>query len=299
MTLRPGRTLPGDSRSSYHRFRDSSHFSEHPLLPEALELLAILLHQAAKYEESEAKCDEIMKRFAVHPRTAAVSFTAAEDEFLRRRYKEAATRYRRFLEQFPKDEQADMARYRLGLALSYSGKADEAAPFLAEAEKRSGSDERLRPAVYALASASFDRGEWKNAEEMFARYLEKSADPATDDEAILKLGLAQARQDRAEDAVKSFDRLIASGEKSPHRLQAVFERGQALLVLKRNSDAAAAFEQILTEGSESRFAPYARNHLGALAVQSGDFQRAEEMLAAAEKNAPTPEVAAGGDVPPR
>lgn len=267
-------------------------FNEHARLPDAIELLATLLHQAAKYEDSETRCDEFIRRFASHPRAAAVAFIAAESEFLRKRYPEAATRYRKFLEQFPKDENADMARYRLGMSLQYAGKTEEAAPFLAQATDRIDSDERVRPALYALANASFDRSEWKKAEELFGRYLEKAVDPEVDEDALLKLGLAQARQDRGDEAAKTFDRLIAGSPKGVHRLQAIFERGQALLAMKHVREAKEAFEQVLAEGSDSRFAPYARHHLGALAMQSGDFPRADELLADAVKNAPTPELAA-------
>lgn len=267
-------------------------FNEHTLLPDALELLATLLHQAANYQESQERCDEYLQRFASNARAAAVAFIAAENEFLRKRYAEAADRYRKFLDEFPKDENASMARYRLGMSLHYAGKIDEAAPLLAEAAERIDSDARVRPALFALANAAFDRGEWKKAEEMFGRFLEKQVDRVSEDEALLKRGLALARQDRGEDAVKMFDRLIAESPESPHRLQAIFERGQSLLAMRRTDEAKVAFEQVLAEGADSRFAPYARNHLGALALQSGDAGRADELLADAVKNAPTPELAA-------
>ncbi|HKQ50712.1 MAG TPA: tetratricopeptide repeat protein [Phycisphaerae bacterium] len=267
-------------------------FEEHSLLPEALELLATLLHQSAKYEASQERCDEFLKRLASNPRAGAVAFIAAENEFLQKRYAEAAARYRKFLDQFPKDENASLARYRLGMSLHYSGKVDDAAPFLAEAAERVDSDPRVRPALFALANAAFDRGEWKSAEEWFGRFLEKPVDRTSEDDALLRLGLALARQKRGEEAVKAFDRLLAESPASPHRLQAIFERGQALLELKRTDDAKEAFEEVLAEGADSRFAPYARNHLGALALQSGDAARADELLAEAVENAPTPELAA-------
>jgi TolA-binding protein len=266
--------------------------ADHPLMPDALELSAMLLHQSGKYEESQGRCADYLERFGTNPRAAAVAFVAAENDFLRKRYAEAAERYRKFVDTYAKDEHADMARYRLGMSLHYAGKTDEAAPLLANAAKRLDTDPRVRPAVFALANAAFDRGEWKNAEELFSRFLEKPVDRASEDDARLKLGLAFSRQKREEDAVKAFDGLLAASPESPHRLQAIFERGQALLELKRADDAKKSFEQVLAEGADSRFAPYARNHLGALALQSGDTARADELLADVVTHAPTPDLAA-------
>jgi TolA-binding protein len=269
-----------------------SRFNKHALLPDAMELLALHLHLAARYPESQAQCDEFIMRFAAHPRAAAIGFMAAENDFLQDHHAEAARRYRRFLDSFPKDAQGDMARYRLAMSLQFSGKHEEATPLLAEAAARIATDERVRPALYVLAIGAFDRGEWKRAEELFARYLEKPVDLATGDDARLRLGLAQIRQNRADDALRTFERLVSGSEKGAHRFQAMFERGQALLVLKRTGEAREALEQVVAEGADSRFAPYARNHLGALALQSGDFKRAADLFAAAAQNAPTPELSA-------
>ncbi|MBI5866315.1 MAG: tetratricopeptide repeat protein, partial [Planctomycetes bacterium] len=140
-----------------------------------------------------------------------------------------------------------------------------------------GKDEFLRSALAALGAIQFSRGEWKAAEERFRAYLAGGSSPPAADDAWLKLGLACLRQEHAEDALQAFDALLESFPDSPHRLQARFERGQALAALKRTDDARAAFEQVLNEGKDSRFAPFAHEHLAAIAAQNRDFGAAAKL----------------------
>lgn len=259
-------------------------FSEHALAADAMELLASTLHQAGKYEESAKVCRQFLKQFPERSQATTVSFIRAENAFLQEQFNEAERDYRQFLERFAKDERADLARFRLGLVLLKKKKPSEATELLETAAKSASKDARLLPAVMALANLNFDRGEWKAASERFGAYLVAAKDAVDLDEAMLKLGLCEARQGRNEEAIKRFDELAAKFPKSPQVAQATFERGQALMALGKMKEAAACFEGLMNSAN-SRFAPFARRHLAAIAMKDGDAKRAATLLAEASSGA--------------
>lgn len=254
-------------------------FEKHALAANALELLAVTLHESGRYDESTKACKAFAERYPGHARASSVAFVVAENAFMQQQYDVATGAFREYLTKFAKDEHAELARCRLGLALAFGGKPDEAVAFLSESAGRAESDAKMLPAVIALGNLYFDRGEWKAAEELLQRYARLAKGDMSMDEAMLKLGLAMARQGKSEDALRTFDDCARRFEKSPHAVQAVFERGQVLTSLKRNEEAAKAFEQVLATGPASRFAPFAKKHLGTLSLQRGDFKQAEQLLA--------------------
>ncbi len=257
----------------------SGRFEKHALAANALDLLAVTLHEAGRYEESTKACKAFAERYSGHARASLVAFVSAENAFMQQQYGAAAVAFREFLTKFAKDERAELARCRLGLALALGGKPDEAVAFLNESAGRAESDARMLPSVIALGNLYFDRGEWKAAEKLLQRYSRLAKGDVSLDEATLKLGLAMARQGKSEDALRTFDECARRFEKSPHAVQAMFERGQVLMSLKRNEEAAKAFEQVLATAPASRFAPFAKKHLGTLSLQRGDFKQAEQLLA--------------------
>ncbi|MEW6251838.1 MAG: tetratricopeptide repeat protein, partial [Planctomycetota bacterium] len=111
-------------------------------------------------------------------------------------------------------------------------------------------------------------------------------------EALLKLGMAQYRQDRPADARATFTRLLDEHPDSGRALHAVFERGQALVALKQDAEAAADFARVLKEGPQSRFAAYAANHLGAIALRRGEHAAAAAQFARVLEHKPERDLAA-------
>ena len=254
-------------------------FSDHAVAADALYLLAVTEHDLERYDKSRAHCRSFDERHPQHALAPAVTFLAAENDLLAGRYAEAAEAYRRFLSRYPEDERAAQARYRLGTALYRFEQYDEAAPLLAEAADSAGSGERYRTGLLALGDIHFRRSEWNQAERRLRAYLEAGSEGPGADDALLKLGLSLQRQGEHAAAVETYDRLIERYKDSPHRLQAMFERGQALTAMDRPDEAVKAFERVLADGGDSRFKPYALNHLGSLAMRQKDFEKAAELFA--------------------
>lgn len=254
-----------------------SRFPDHALAAEALQLLAVTEHQRQRYAESGALCRTFLETHPDHATAAAMAFLAAENEFLAGDYEKSVTSSRSFLATYANDPQAPKATLRLGTALYRLQNYDEAQEALAKVAGLAAKDEVYRPALLTLGDIHFQRGEWKQAEERLSAYLTAGMDAPAADDALLKLGLSLARQDRNQDALKSYDRLMERFPNSPHRLQAMFERGQAFVALKKTDDAVTAFEAVLSADEHSRFAPYALNHLATIATQRKEFEKAAKL----------------------
>ncbi len=262
---------PG-ARAALDSFRDR--FGEHALVPASLHLSASLAHQEGDYAECLAACGEFTRRFPKDEAAPAVEFLAAESLLLSGDEEDAAKAYTAFLQRHAGDPRAEKAAFRLGCTLHGLGKGDEARPHLERVARGKQTPEEFRPALLLLGDLAFASGDWPGAERLLGEYLSLAAEADGADDALLKLGLARARQNRHADALKAFDQLLARGDQSPHRTQALFERGQALVALKRPDEAAAAFTGVLESDPRSRFAPYAHNHLGAIESGRGDREAA-------------------------
>jgi TolA-binding protein len=252
-------------------------FPKHILAPDALDFLATLTHQSGDFAASEEYCRTFARDYPKHSRSAAISFLAAENLFLRNDFDKAATAFREFIDAHPDDAQISAARARMGLALYKTGKTEEAQQALASIADQATGEDSLRPVLLALGDLAFDRGEWKNARKFLSDYLKQEDAPSADD-AMLKIGLSHQRESNFADAIKSFERLIEKYPKSPHRLQALFEKGQALTELSRGDEAVTAFDAVLKTDPNSRFAPYALNHLAEIALGKGDMTKAAELF---------------------
>ncbi len=244
----------------------SDRWAGHELAPDALELSAATLHQQGRYAESLEACRAFQERHAGHDLQPAVALLAAENLFLMKDYEAAAGAYRSLLQ----GEQADRARYRLGLCLHHLGKFDESREVLAGVLDGRDTAPAYRPGLLAAGDGCFQERQWAGAARHLDEYLSFGLDQASADEALLKLGLARQRQGDSLAGLEALDRLIAELPGSALRIHAMFERGRILSDLGRDADAAAAFEQVVAQGPGSQFAGHAHHHLGSIARKRGD-----------------------------
>lgn len=252
-------------------------YPEHAMVENALHLQATCDHQRGAFEESLEACDEFLKTYHRSKLEPAVRFLRAENLFLAGDYHRATKAYERFLKNHPTNAQHDQAVYRLGTAWYRMGKLEKAAPLLAEIVQEERGAERFTTALLALGDIHFQRSEWKLAERFLDEYVALGLDAPNADDALLKLGLARQRQQHYDKALTAYERLLKRWPDSPHRWQAEFERGQTLLVLDRLDDARSAFQRIVEQAGDSRYAPFALNHLGTIAMRRGDFEKAADL----------------------
>lgn len=262
-------------------------FPHHEMAPDALQLLAATEHARGRYDQSLAHCRTFLDRHRTHDLTASVLFLAAENLYLSENYDKAAEDYARFLREFPRDEQVVQAEYRLGCALYRLERFDQAEPRLHAVEQEARRAPEFAFALFALGDIHFQRQSWEQAEEYLGAYIAVRPDVPAADDALLKQGLALQRQDKHQSALRVYRTLLERFSESPHRLQAIFERGQVLRALGRAQEARDAFEQVLTLDGQSRFAPFALKHLGALAMENGDYATAAQLYGRAQNEGST------------
>ncbi len=252
-------------------------FPDHPLAPDALRLSAITEHQQKHFDKSDEDCRAFIKAYPNHPFVASLAFLSAENAFLKGDLDGAVPRYEAFLNNHPNDKNTVLAKYRLGTAFYRMGRFDEAERFLSDVAEHAGDNAAFRTSLLATGDLHFQRGEWKQAERYLTEYLRSETKPPHADDALLKLGLAQAQQDRARDAIETFRRLIDEYADSPHRLQAMFETGQCLVTLGAFEKARAVLGNVVRLDKTDRFKGFALNHLAAIAVRDGSFDESAKL----------------------
>ena len=181
-------------------------FDGHELTAEALHLLTATEHAQGHYDKSDAYGSAFLERFGKHDSAPSVAFIACENALLIGRDEDAVKAYRRFLKRYPEDPQALKATYRLGSVLYRLQRHADAEPLLQAVVKAPEAREAFRSAWLALGDIHFHRSEWKTAESYLGEYVAFGAEVASVDDALLKLGLAIARQGRQEEALGAFDR---------------------------------------------------------------------------------------------
>ena len=256
----------------------SAKFAEHALAPDALYLQAMIEHEQHQYAASGEHCKSFLSNYGSHVLAPSVAFLAAENEFLDDHLAEAVTAYQRFLQDHPNDDQAAKAKFRLGSALYRQQDYDGARAPLTEVVKGRNTPEEFRRGLLMLGDINFGQEKWPDAAALMEDYLSFGADQPGADDALLKLGLSQTRQNKSNEALASFKSLIDQFPQSVHHTQALFETGQILLANKDLTAASNAFSAVLSDSKDARFAPFATNHLASIAMQQEDFAKAAELF---------------------
>jgi TolA-binding protein len=251
-------------------------FERHGLAPAAVYLRATIAHREGRHDDARTHCAEFERRHGRHELAPAVAFLDAENEYLAGDYEEAERELRQFIEAFPDDERSERASYRLGMTLYRLDRFAEAESYLDSAAGGAVDDAAFAPALLALGDGLFARGDFAGAEERLAAYL-LTDEPSAADDALLKLGLARARQGDDAAALDAFDRLLEEHPRSPHALQAQFERGQALVALERDDEALRVLERVADQDDTGRFTPHAINHIASIQMKRGNFEEAERL----------------------
>ncbi len=252
-------------------------FEDHELVPSAMNMIATTLHNQKKFAASRKLCDEFRSRFPDHELSPGLAFLQAENLFFAKSYKEAAIGYREVLEKYGSDGRGDLAKLRLATSLYRLDAFDEARELFEAVASLADVDAMYQPALLGLGDILFQCGEWKQAEQRLDAYLSFGTSQPSADDALLKRALSRQRQEKFAEARTDYEELLARFDDSAHRLQARFELGQVLVSLDEPEKAKEALEAVLSEGDDSRFAPHALNHLAALAMKSGDYDRSAKL----------------------
>ncbi|MHC4975656.1 MAG: tetratricopeptide repeat protein [Planctomycetota bacterium] len=259
---------------------------DHELAPQALQLQATTLHELERYSDSQRATTRFLRDYPDSTLTESIAFLDAENLFLRDEFDDAADAYEDFLSEFPNSEQATDARFRLGDALYRLDDRSDAEPHLAQIASLDPIPDEYHTALWMLAQIAFDDQRYEQTTALLNRYLDDTPSAHAPDDALLKLGIAHQRLDDHDNAIETFSDLLSDHPDSELTLHAQFERGQSAMELKALNAAAHDFEAVLERDPGSRFADYARSHLGTMAQQAGDFETASDYFEQVGDNVP-------------
>ncbi len=255
-------------------------FEGHALGASALRMNAGLAHELGRYDESLELCGEFLEAYPEHEAAGDVLFLAGENDYLAGRFEDALGLYERVLEDGASEGLIERATYRRGMALVRLDRFDDAVGSLERVVGEGDTPGAYLPALFAMADGLFVQGRWERSERLFVDYLgAESADSELLDDALIKVGVARMRLDDPTGAAAAFSRLLKEYPKSTHALQARFELAQADVLMGNAKVAGEGFEAVLAEGPESRFAPHALRHLGAIAMEAERYEVAAEYYA--------------------
>lgn len=262
-------------------------FPEHTLAADGLYLQTVLAHEQRAYESSYATSQTFLSKYPTHPSAAAVAFLAAENLFLAGKQAEAAPLFAAFLKQYPDHSQTPQAQFRLGAALHREGKLDPARTSLEIVAGGRNTAETFRPALLLLGDIAFQQERYADAVTLLGDFLSFGDTQPGADDALLKLGLSQVRSNQPIPAAEAFTALRQTHPQSDAAVQAAFERGQLRLAADDLDGAQGDFESVLAAGEKaSKFAAYAMNHMGAIAMRRQQAPQAAEWFAKAAQASP-------------
>ncbi len=251
-------------------------FGKTEAAPQALYSACIALHRAEKYEESEARCTDFLKRFKTDAQAPQVLFLSGENRFLRKQYDDAAQRYREFLER--KDEAPDRlarAHFRLAWCHRYAGRLAEALAELDQADLNAAGKAIADEALYVRGACLFDLERYAEAEKALAAYVKADERGRFGDDAILKMSVAQSRTGDKARAVAGFERFLELYPKSELAVQTRYQLAEGLFELKRYDKAAQRYAEVLEQKEEAvALQPFALLGLGLCAHERGQWKEA-------------------------
>ncbi len=248
---------------------------KHALAGEALTTIASLQHNRAAYDESLATCQQalaVKQRSA--SRTQELQSLRAENLLMLGRHDDAAKAFALVENNTSDTITSQRAAFRGAQALTRAGRFGEARPLFERVIDGTQTPKEFVPAALELGGGLFEAEDYAGAAQALELFVTLAPDDPAVDDALIKLGLAQSRQEHLQDALATFKRVVNDHPDSRHASHARFEMAQALAALDRMEDATAAFEAVVKTDENSRFAPYAMRDLGALAQQRGDYEAA-------------------------
>jgi TolA-binding protein len=175
---------------------------------------------------------------------------------------------------------ADDARLNRALALSRSGRDDEALRALEELTGRGQSNRNSAQAWFERGQVQLRRNDTDGAKASFERAVQIDPKSTLTVHAINHLGALAARQGRSEEAAQRYAQVAKASDNPSIAATATFQQGQAEMAAGKLEDAAATLEQFL-----SRWPEHAQARIAAVqrAIALARLDRHADALVAMDK----------------
>ncbi|MDO9555824.1 MAG: tetratricopeptide repeat protein, partial [Atribacterota bacterium] len=226
--------------------------------PRALYSAAVALHRAEKYAPSDEVCAEFLKAYARNDLAPQVMFLSAENRFLQKNYNQAAAQYKDFLGR--KDAPADLAaraHFRLAWIDRYAKRYAAALEELAKVDGAAAGKTVAGEVGYLKGVCFFELKKYPEAVQSFTAYLQSGDTGRFGDDALLKLAIAQSKQNQPKAAMEAFARLLHDYPKSELFLQAQYQLAECCYDLKQYGQAIENYKKVADRQPPDELSPYA------------------------------------------
>lgn len=245
--------------------------------PRALYSAAVALHRVEKYAPSDEVCAEFLKAYARSDLVGQVMFLSAENRFLQKDYNPAAGQYKDFLDR--KGASADMvarAHFRLAWIHRYAKRYDAALEELAKVDGAAAGKTVAGEAGYLKGVCCFELKKYPEAVQSFTVYLQSGDIGRFGDDALLKLAMAQSKQNQPKAAMDAFARLLHDYPKSELLSQAQYQLAECCYDLKQYGPAIENYKKVAERQPPDELSPYAMFGLALSYYDQGSWAAAAE-----------------------
>lgn len=226
--------------------------------PRALYSAAVALHRVEKYAPSDEVCAEFLKNYKSSDLVPQVIFLSAENRFLRKDYGQAADQYKAFLDR--KNAPADLtarAHFRQAWIHRYGKRYAKALEELAKVNVAAAGKTVAGEASYLKGVCFFQLKKYPESIQSFKTYLQSGDIGRFGDDALLKLAVAQSKQNQAKLAMETFQRLLRDYPKSELRVQAHYQLAECYYDLKQYSNAITNYTKVADRKPPDELSSYA------------------------------------------
>ena len=248
--------------------------------PRALYSAAVALHRSEKYTAADEICVEFLKDYARNDLAPQVIFLSAENRFLQKEYKRAASQYNDFLARA--DAPADLvarAHFRLAWIQRYAKHYAAALDELAKVDIAAAGPPVAGEVDYLKGVCCFELKKYPEAERSFKAYLQSGDTGRFGDDALLKLATAQLKQKQTKPAMESFTRLLREYPKSELFTQAQYQLAECCYDLKQYGKAIENYKKVAGRQPPDELMPYAMFGVAMCQYDQGKWAEASDNFA--------------------
>ena len=238
-------------------------FEKNDQAPRALYSACAALHRADKYAESDALCDSFCDKFGKNDLLPPVLFLSGENRFLLKKYARAAERYQEYLQKGDKAlDRVARAHYRLAWVHHYEKRNKEALEELKTIDAKAAGASIASEMLYLEGLCLFEMAKYDLVGKALTAYLDSLEHSRFGDDALLKMAVADMKQDKKAGAAKHLERFLKDYPASELLPQVQYQLAECYYDQKAYDKAADKYTLVTSREKADELTPYALFGIG-------------------------------------
>jgi TolA-binding protein len=261
--------------------------------PRALYSACVALHRADKYAESDDLCGRFLAQFAANELAPQAQFLSGENRFLLKRYDRAAERYGEYLQHADR-KSGDLtarAHYRMAWVYRYTKRVQDALAELQKIDPRTAGEPIATEMKYLEGACWFESEQYAKAIKSLTAYLEARDHARFGDDALLKLSVAEMKQDRKPRAAASLERFLKEYPQSELLPQVQYQLAECYYDQKNYAKASGLYALLAAREKGDDLTPFALFGTGLCAFDQEHWAEAAQAFTELAQTFPKSELA--------